>query len=160
MIHAILLAQTLVLPSTNDGRPFMPIQVCRDEVTPYGSGYGLSSRAEVANNLNTVIAVQRVTRKGSNKIIAYIIQLANRNEYIQNEPSMVVSRTSRNRLLRVAETSKFLMHTTIPNFRIALDSKGALFNRIYPLKNIRAFLAQGLTISACTPHRIGVPPPT
>lgn len=159
MIHAILLTRTLVLPSTNQGQPFMPIQVCRDEVTPFGSGYGLNIRAEVANNLNTVIAVQRVTRKDSKKIIAYIIQLANRNEYIQNEPAMFVSRANRNRLLRVAEKSKLLMHTTIPNFKIALNSKGALFNRIYPLKSIRPFLAQGLTIRACTPHSIGVPPP-
>lgn len=160
MIHAILLAQALVRPPAYYGSGFMPIQVCRDEVTPYGTGYPLKNRLEMKKNLNVVIAVQRVTRVGGHKIVAYIIQLANRNEYIQSEPSMFVPRADRDRLYRVAATSKLLMHTTIQNFRIALNSTSAAFNRIYSLRNIRAFLAQGLTINACTPHSIEVPPPT
>lgn len=159
MIHAMLLSQALARPPKYYGQGFMPIQVCRDELTPYGSGYPLNNRIEINNNLNVVIAVQMVKRIHGNAIVGYIIQLANRNEYIQNEPSRFVPRSDRERLLRVAATSKFLVHTTIPNFRVALESGSAAFNRIYPLKNIRSFLEQGLTIIACTPHRIGVPPP-
>ena len=159
MIHAILLAQALKRPASYYGRGFMPIQVCRDEVAPYGSGYPLKNRTEMKDNLNVVIAVQRVTRIGGHKIVAYIVQLANRNEYIQTEPSIFVPQNDRARLLRVAAASKLLMHTTVQNFRIAVNSTSAAFNRIYSLWSIRAFLAQGLTIKACTPHSIGVPPP-
>ncbi|MHB8462037.1 MAG: hypothetical protein ACYDA1_05280 [Vulcanimicrobiaceae bacterium] len=148
MIPALVLAQVLQLPSTNTR---VPVQICHDEQTPYGSGYPLSDPVAVKHDLNEVVSVKTIKLRGAMKILAYIVALKNGNQYLQPEPSPQLSEVERRALYATASTPGFLPKNAISEFKIGLNSNAKILYRIYPTRN--AFSSHGLVVASCTPRK-------
>lgn len=131
--------------------PAAKIQVCGDELTPYGAGMGIANKAEIKRGLNTVMRVSKVTQKANPQIaISYLVWLRDGAVYLQTPQHPHL--TEYDRVALAAVLKKELIHPISQSElsrMLALDSSWS-----YPIRfNPHPFSAAHLTITYCTPRK-------